>query len=267
MQAKEYQYILVSTENRIATITINRPDVSNAIDRATIDEIRDAFKACVQSEDVGVIVFTGNGKNFCAGGNLKNFKETLDQGKYITRDRFEHSATIACEIKCSPKPTIAMINGAAAGAGAALATACDFRIFAPSSKFVMSFINVGLPSDTGAIYFLSNIVGSAKSLEIMMTGKMVRGEEAFRIGLANILAEEGTLSKTTYDFASKLAHGPSYAYECQKKLFQKLFFDSFNDYEAMECVLMEECTKQADFKEAVNAFLEKRPPRFGKNIL
>ncbi len=262
--SEEYKNILFKVEDRIATITINRPEVANAMDHDTFVEIHEAFQRCGEDPNVGVIVLTGAGKNFSAGGNLKNFKKVLDSGDYIHKEQVQYAAEVSWDIRNNPKPTIAMINGTAAGAGAAVAAACDFRVFGPGSKFVMAFINVGLSGDTGSMYYLAKLVGIAKGMEIMMTGQAIEGEEAMQIGLATRLAREESLEEATYKLARKFARGPSFAYECQKKVFNTIFYPERGQYSELECQLLEECSRNPDFKEAVDAFLEKRHPIFGK---
>ena len=265
MAEKEFQFVTLEIKDRVATITINRPDVSNAIDHDTLVDIHEAFKFCGESEDVGVIVFTGAGKNFCAGGNLKKFKDILDSGDYIHAENVAYAGEAAWDIRNNPKPTIAMINGAAAGMGAALAAACDFRVFDAGAKFVMAFVNVGLSGDTGCMFYLTKLVGIAKAMEIMMTGEPVTAEEALRIGLATRIARDGmSLKETTYKLAKKFAQGSSFAYQSQKQVFNSIFYTERDAYTKLECKLLEECSKRPDFKEAVDAFVEKRKPVFGK---
>lgn len=265
MTDREYKNIRFNLENRIATITINRPEVANAMDHDTFTEVHEAFNWCGESPEVGVIVLTGAGKNFSAGGNLKNFKKVLDEGGYIHKEQVEYAAEVAWDIHNNPKPTIAMINGTAAGAGAAIAAACDFRVFGKESRFVMAFINVGLSGDTGCMYYLSKLVGIAKGLEIMMTGEAVDAKTALEIGLATRIAEEGqTLEEAAYKLARKFARGPAFAYRCQKEIFNAVFYPERGRYTALECEMLEKCSKHPDFKEAVNAFLEKRRPEFGR---
>ena len=264
MNSQDYKYITCKVEDRIATVVINRPEVSNAIDRDVLAEIQNAFKWCDAADEVGVIVLTGAGKNFSAGGNLKSFKVILDSGGYIHKEELEYAAEVSWDIHTNSKPTIAMINGAAVGAGASIAAACDFRVFGASSRFIMAFINVGLSGDSGSIYYLTKLVGVAKSMEIMMTGDPVGAEEAMKIGLANKTAEDDKLSEATYQFAKKFARGPSFAYRCQKDIFSKIFYPDHGLYSKIECQYLEDCSKNPDFKEAVDAFIEKRQPVFAK---
>lgn len=265
MNGKDYENIIFKLENRIATIAVNHPEVSNAINHDTLAEIVDAFEWCGQSDDVGVVVFTGVGKNFSAGGNIKNFKTSLESGKLLKAEQVAYAGESAWKLCSCPKPTIAMINGAAAGMGASLAAACDFRVFAPSSRFIMAFINVGLSGDTGCMFYLTKLIGIAKAKEIIMTGKQVSAEEAQQIGLATVVAEsDEQLEEATYKFARKFARGPAFAYSKQKEIFSKIYYKELMEYTDIECKNLELCYAHPDFKEAVYAFCDKRFPEFGK---
>lgn len=265
MNGKDYRNIIFTLEDRVATIVTNREEVANAIDHDTLVEIQDAFARCEQSDEVGAIVFTGAGKNFSAGGNLKNFKETLEAGGTITAKQVSYAAEVAWDICKCAKPTIAMINGAAAGMGASLAAACDFRVFAPSSRFIMAFINVGLSGDTGCMFYLTKLLGIAKAKEIIMTGRPIEAEEAKRLGLATLVSEsDEQLEETTYRFARKFARGPSFAYSKQKEIFSGIYYRELKEYTEIECRNLEATASHPDFREAVFAFNEKRRPEFNK---
>ena len=225
----DYQYILVTVENRIATVTLNRPEYSNAFAKESYTEIADAMEVLGARKDVGVIVITGAGKHFSAGGDIKRFKMLIDSGEYLDADNIAAAGNMSLAIRECPKPVIAMINGVATGAGLSCALACDFRIVSPSSKMIMAFVNMGLCGDTGSIYNLIRLIGPDRAELMMMTGEACRGEDCVRIGLATVLAEEGKLAETK-DEGKEIAAA----------------------------------SRQADFTEAVNAFLEKRAPEYNK---
>ena len=155
-----------------------------------------------------------------------------------------------------------MVNGAAAGGGFSIALACDFRVASPSTKFVMSFINIGLPADTGSMYNLNRLVGGARAVEIMRLGEPIRGERAYEIGLVTKLVPDEALEEEAVRFAKKLAHGPLQAYKRQKMMENAFFRENYEAYSIAESVYMLECSHTKDFAEAVNAFLEKRKPEF-----
>lgn len=265
MEERGYKNILLKVESRIATVTINREQLANAMDHETLGEIVDAFDWAGKSNEVGAIVLTGAGKHFSSGGNIKKFKLTLESGDYIHKEGAAFAGDAVWRIFSTPKPTIAMINGAAAGQGASIAAACDFRVFGPSSRFIMAFINIGLSGDSGSMLYLTKLIGIAKAKELMMTGRAVRAEEAERIGLATLVAEsDDQLSTVCYDFAAKLANGPTFAYSRQKELFSEIYYTELQKYTELECSSLELCSRHPDFREAVFAFCDKRPPVFGK---
>lgn len=260
----DYQYILVSIENRIATVTLNRPEYSNAFAKESYMEIADAMEVLGARKDVGVIVITGAGKHFSAGGDIKRFKMLIDSGEYLDADNIAAAGNMSLAIRECPKPVIAMINGVATGAGLSCALACDFRIVSPSSKMIMAFVNMGLCGDTGSIYNLVRLIGPDKAELMMMTGEACRGEDCVRIGLATVLAEEGKLAETTYELAAKLAGKSSTAHGGQKRLIKKYFYGGLADFAKDEGIEIAAASRQADFTEAVNAFLEKRAPEYNK---
>ena len=208
----DYQYILVDVKDRIATVTINRPEYSNAFARESYYEIADAMNTLGARDDVGVIVITGAGKHFSAGGDIKRFKMLVDTKTYLKAEDIEAVSAMPISIRNCPKPVIAMINGVATGAGLSCALACDFRIVEPSSKMIMAFVNMGLCGDNESIYTLTRLLGPDKAELMMMTGDAYKGEQCVKIGLATVLAEDGKLAETTYALAAKLAAKSSTAH-------------------------------------------------------
>ncbi len=260
----DYKYILVSVENRIATVTLNRPEASNAFARESYFEIADAMDTLGARDDVGVIIITGAGKHFSAGGDIKRFKQLIDAGEYLQAQNITDVSEMPISIRRCPKPVIAMVNGVATGAGLSCALACDFRVVQPSSKMTMAFINLGLCGDNASIYNLYRLIGPDKAALMMMTGEAVRGEDCVKMGLATVLAEEGKLAETTYALAAKLAAKSSAGHLGQKRLIQKYFYGNQAEFAVDEGIEMEACSRKPDFTEAVNAFLEKRAPQYNK---
>lgn len=259
-----YQYILVTVKDRVATITLNRPECSNAFARESYDEIAHAMNELGARKDVGAIVITGAGKHFSAGGDINRFKTMIDSGEYLDPDAITAVGRKFTAIRNCPKPVIAMINGAAAGAGLSCALCCDFRVVSPSSKMTMAFVNLGLCGDTGSIYNLVRLIGPDKAAMLMMTGEPCRGEDCVRMGLATVLAEEGKLAETTYALAAKLASRSSSAHASQKALIQKWFYGAMDEFSTDEGLEIAKNSRQPDFTEAVYAFLEKRKPEYNK---
>ncbi|MDO4554852.1 MAG: enoyl-CoA hydratase/isomerase family protein, partial [Lachnospiraceae bacterium] len=217
---------------------------------------------CTIHEAVKVIVLTGAGKHFSAGGDIREFKELIESETYIEEKSIQLAGDTAEAVRRCPKPVIAMINGAAAGAGCSLALACDFRVMEPNSRLSMAFIQMGLPGDTGGIYYLQKLLGTARTTEFIMLGRAIKGEEAYQIGLASRLALEGRLYETTMELAEELAKKPMLAIKRQKEMLLHFFYKDIKEFTEMEGKYMVECSKSEDFAEAVNAFLEKRKPVF-----
>ncbi|MGD9559072.1 MAG: enoyl-CoA hydratase/isomerase family protein [Oscillospiraceae bacterium] len=257
-----YKWILLDVKDRIATLTLNHPTQGNAVPSDGYLEIVDAMNRCDKDDDVAVVVLTGAGKHFSAGGNIRKFQESIDSKAYLKEDIVRDTAKIVLSLRQCGKPTVAMVNGAAAGLGFGLALSCDFRIVTAKSKFVAAFSNIGLTGDTGIMFMLQRMVGLAKATELMMLGQPVPGEEALALGLANRLAPEGELEQVTLEFAKTLAARPLMALRYQKQLYYETFMRGYMDYAYREAQYMREASMTEDFAEAVSAFLAKRPPEF-----
>ena len=254
--------VLFTVDNKIATITFNRPEFGNAFSKDSYRMIKEYAESCYEDRSIGAVVITGAGKHFSAGGDIKRFKMLIETKEYLKEDNIRMAGAMAAAIRRCTKPTIAMVNGAAAGAGCSVALACDFRIATPESKFIMAFIKLSLSGDTGALYYTQKLLGIAKATELMMLGGAVSGEEALRIGLITKLVPMKKLKEETYAFAAKLANSPLEAIRRQKALMSEFFFNDLDVYSEKEAQLMAECSLTKDFEESVNAFLEKRLPVF-----
>ncbi len=258
-----YTELELAIQDHIATITLNRPAVMNALNNIAYAEVHKAVEECAQNQDVHVIVITGHGKHFSAGGDIKEFDQVFNGGGSVGAAHITKSANMAAAIKQCTKPTIAMVNGLCVGAACCIALACDYRFVTPRSKFIMAFINMALSGDTGALYYLMKLVGAGRAQYMMATAEPVSGEESVQIGLANKLCKDDeTLIKETYSFAQHLANGPSVALQKQKQLLLDYWYKDLPQYTWTEAGYMEECFKTKDFLEAVNAFLNKRSPHF-----
>lgn len=256
--------ITVEQRGRVALITHNRPEVSNAFAYESYGAIRSAAETLGKDPSVGAIVITGAGKHFSAGGDILRFKQLIDTGEFLVAENILYADQMVAAIRRCPKPVIAMVNGVATGAGLSCALSCDFRVVAPSSKLVMAFVNMGLCGDTGSLYFLPKLVGIPEAQRMMMTGEPVKGEDALKTGLASILAEEGTLEETAMAFAEKLANRSTAAIAAQKEIVNKYFFQDMDAYFQDEVAAMAALSRKPDFKAAVYAFLEKKMPQFNQ---
>ncbi len=256
--------ITVERRGRVALITHNRPEVSNAFAYESYGAIRNAAETLGEDPSVGAIVITGAGKHFSAGGDILRFRQLIDSGEFLVADNILYADQMVAAIRRCPKPVIAMVNGVATGAGLSCALSCDFRVVAPSSKLVMAFVNMGLCGDTGSLYFLPKLVGIPEAQRMMMTGEPVKGEDALKTGLASILAEEGALEETAMAFAEKLANRSTAAIAAQKEIINQYFFQDMDAYFQDEVAAMAALSRKPDFKAAVYAFLEKKTPQFNQ---
>lgn len=269
----EYQEILYNTLDGVATITINRPDTLNALTSLTQAEIKHAlFISDTTAEVIGTVI-TGAGRGFCSGVDMKSLGKISDDGKR-TQDAFKHlEVSFENENKNflgSPayflalkKPVIAAINGACAGLGFSYATFCDMRFMDRTAKLVTSFSPRGLIAEHGTSWILPKIIGPSHALDLMWTSRRVDAEEAYRIGYANRLSENGEALKEAQDFIFNLAKtsAPYSLMMMKKQIYQHLNQDlGLSNTESTKW--MDESLKRDDFKEGIKSFLEKRSPNF-----
>ena len=258
----DYETILLTIENKVAKVVINRPEVSNAFDDPVYADVKDVFERAGADPEVGAVMISGTGKNFSAGGDIADFRTRIDNQVYFPNSLLTLIGQMSSAIRRCPKPTIAMINGAAAGAGAGVALACDFRIFGDNSKLIFAFINLALTGDTSTMYYLSRMVGTAKAQELMMLGSILSAAEADKLGLATKVVPAAELEAASVKFAERLAHGPLAAYARQKEQINSFFYRDQDAWTQSEAKCMWDSSLSQDFNEAVNAFLEKRKPVF-----
>ncbi|MBR1456701.1 MAG: enoyl-CoA hydratase/isomerase family protein [Oscillospiraceae bacterium] len=263
MYTSKCENILFSVDERgVATVTLNRPESLNALTWDMEKEIGDVLDYCSFAEEVRVVVLTGAGKHFCAGGDIKAFKKRIDAGEALPRTGVRYVAAAARAIRNCEKPVVAMINGAATGAGSALCFAADFRVGDAKTKIGAGFTSMGFSGDTNGFYTLSRLIGPARATEFYMLAQTLSADEAYKLGILNRLGEEGTLAEETEKLVNKLANMPTMALGFQKKM---LNFTTYNDMPLVaefEQNYMPQCSRSADHEEAVNAFLEKRAPKF-----
>jgi enoyl-CoA hydratase/carnithine racemase len=251
-------------ESRVTTITLNRPERLNALTFEVYAELRDTFRSIASEADVNAIILTGSGRGFCSGGDVEDII-----GALFERDRtgLLEFTRMTCDlilaIRQCPRPIVAALNGTVAGAGAVIATACDFRLGTPAAKIAYLFTRVGLSgADMGASWMLPRIVGLTHATNLLMTGTFISPEEAARIGLYTKVVEQDALMAEARDLAGRLARGPTDAIAITKAALNK---EASMD---LESALQFEAEVQADlmlhpnFRESYEAFLEKRDPRF-----
>jgi 2-(1,2-epoxy-1,2-dihydrophenyl)acetyl-CoA isomerase len=247
----------VGRREAVLTVTLNRPDVLNAFDEAMHDGLRAAL-AEAGDDAVRAVVITGAGRGFCVGQDVAALTSPEAVGALL-RDRF-HPNVLG--LRALRKPVIAAVNGAAAGAGLALAAACDVRICARTAVFVPAFVSIGLVPDSGATYFLSRILGPARALEWMASGRRLSADDALAWGLVSEAVEPAELAGRADALADELAALPTTAIALHKQLFDRAPQNTLAEQLELEASLQIAAAGTADFAEGVAAFREKRAPRF-----
>lgn len=256
--------LLYDKADNVATITLNRPDKSNAFDETMAGEMIDALKNVERDAEVRAIVITGAGKNFCAGQDLSPL---LDQYQAPGGVQFaEHLRrtynVIVARIRAIEKPFLAAVNGAATGAGLGLACACDLRHASTSAKFRMAFIGIALAPDAGTSFLLPRIVGFGRAIEMALTNELLDADKALQFALVNRVFQPDELMPKTLAFAKQLAHAPTRAMGLTKRVFNRAMttdLDAALEYEALTQAI---AGHTLDHLEGVKAFIEKRAPQF-----
>lgn len=260
--------LLALLEEGVLTLTLNRPEARNAMSRAMVDALADRLAWAELEPSVKCVVLTGAGKGFCAGGDVKGMAargdgtvgdNTIDGA--IHMQRVKQRATAGKLFKM-PKPTIASLPGAAAGAGLSLALACDLRIMAATAIMTTAFARVGFSGDYGGTYFLTQLVGSAKARELYYLSERVDAAEALRLGLANWVCPPDELASRTLEIAQRLAHGPTVAYRYMKENLNRAMAGDVDDCLDLEATHHIHCGQTEDHREATKAFVAKREPVF-----
>jgi len=257
------QHLIEAISDGVATLTLNRPDRLNALSTPIMDGLLEALPRLAHDPAVGAIVLTGAGRAFCAGGDVKSMAEgsvqtTIEDAVIRLRSRMEVSRLL----HETAKPTIAMVNGPAAGAGLSLALACDLRIAGQSARFITAFAKVGFSGDFGGSYFLSKLVGTGKARELYYTAEPLDAAQALALGIANRVVPDADLAEATMQLARKLAHGPRVALGLMKQNFNAAESGTLAELLDLEARGQIETGRTADHKEAARAFVEKRAPVF-----
>jgi 2-(1,2-epoxy-1,2-dihydrophenyl)acetyl-CoA isomerase len=260
--------LLAEIKSGVAWITLNRPEARNAMSGPMNEALRKTLAEFELDPDVKCIVLTGAGKGFCAGGDVKGMaaagdgtvgNNTMDGA--IHQQRVHQRAT-AGKLFTMPKPTIAALPGAAAGAGLSLALACDLRIMASNAILTTAFARVGFSGDYGGTYFLTQLVGSAKAREMYFLSDRISAEEALSLGLTNWVCEPEELISRTTEIANKLATGPVVAYRYMKENLNRAMTCEIDECLDLEATHHIHCGQTQDHREAARAFVEKREPVF-----
>jgi 2-(1,2-epoxy-1,2-dihydrophenyl)acetyl-CoA isomerase len=247
-----------SRDGAVLTITLNRPDVLNAFNAAMHGALQAAFKEA-RDDEVRAVVITGAGRGFCVGQDLTEFRKSA--GDIAERLRSSYHPTIL-GLRSLEKPVLAAVNGAAAGAGLSLAFACDLRLAADSATFVPAFINIGLVPDSGGSFFAARLLGYARALEWLGTGRKLTATEAHAWGLVSEVVEADGLAARAAALAAELAALPTKGIALTKRLLDHAQTATLEEQLEREAQLQAAATQTEDFREGVAAFLEKRSPEF-----
>lgn len=253
--------IQLKIEDKIATITLNRPEVFNSFNREMALSLQSILDDCEKNEAVRAIVLTGNGKAFCAGQDLKEVTDP-DLNPGFKKILEEHYNPIITRIRNIKKPIIGAINGVAAGAGANIALACDIVVAHENVSFIQAFSLIGLVPDSAGTYFLPRLIGFQKAQALAMLGDKISAEEAERMGMIYKSVPLEDFEDTINQLASKLANMPTKALGMIKELFNKSMTNTLEQQLALESKLQIEAAQSEDYKEGVAAFIEKRKPNF-----
>lgn len=258
--ADEVRY---DVDGGVATITLNRPAALNAFNRAMKTRLLDALGRAQSDDGVRAVVLTGAGRGFCVGQDLREHAALLERGddavEATVRTYFN---PITLGVATMPKPVVAAVNGVAAGAGAALAFAADFRLVAEDASFLLAFAQVGLSADTGASWTLQRLVGYGRAAALLMLAEPLRAVQALELGLVNAVVPTDALPAAAGELAGRLAAGPTVAYGAIK---EALAFSATADLPAAlarEAELQSRCGATADHRSATTAFLAKQRPVF-----
>ena len=250
--------ILVSVENHIAVVTFNRPEKLNAVTGEMAQRFLKIIAEMRSDDNVKVVIVTGAGSAFCSGADLSSLVETK-------RQRWELIRPIGYQVLALTKlekPTIAAINGVAAGIGLSMALACDIRLASENARLAVIWIKRGLVADGGTTYFLTRLLGISKALEIMLMSETIGAVDAERMGLVSKTIRPDSLMTVAKEMARKLAEGPSVAIELTKKAGYRALESSLESQLEFETYAQNLCFQTEDYKEGIKSFMEKRPPQF-----
>ena len=257
--------LLFDLRDGIAVLTMNRPDKLNALSGPMLDAAIDALERCATDPDVGCVVVTGAGRGFCAGGDVSMMggattaPMTLEQ--QIDRQRAIHRYSAL--LHAMPQPTLAAVNGPAAGAGFGIALACDLRIASDAARFTTAFAKVGFSGDFGITWPLVRLLGEAKAKELLFLSEAVDAAEALRLGLVSRVEPAAGFSAAVRALASRLASGPRTALRYMKENVGHAATESYAALLDREAFSQRRCAQTDDHREGVAAFMQKRPPNFG----
>lgn len=260
----EYQNLIYETRDGVAYLTLNRPERKNALGGSMREDLLDALARADADPQVRVVILTGAGSAFCAGGDVKEMSRAFEQG--IERPLKEKIAPVRDRIVLAlyevSKPVIAAVNGAAAGAGMNIALAADIRIASTTALFAQSFVKRGVHPDFGGTYFLPRVVGMAMACELIFTGESIAAEKALSLGIVSRVVPPERLMETASQLAAKIAAGPPIAIQLAKRCLRQSANGGLREALDRETAAQNLCFDTEDAREGMRAFVEKRAPVF-----
>jgi 2-(1,2-epoxy-1,2-dihydrophenyl)acetyl-CoA isomerase len=255
--------LLETIEGRVVTLTLNRPERLNAFSPELYDRLLSTLDRLAADENIGVVVITGAGRAFCAGGDVKTMESRRDLSFEESAQGLRRRTAISSYLHDMPRATIAAVNGAAMGAGFSVALACDFRIAAETARFSTSFAKIGLSGDFGGTYFLTHLVGPTKAKELYFTGETLNAQQASALGIVSKVVPDAELQREATALAQTLASGPLVAMRYMKANINAVTRGaSLSELLDLEAIATARTRLTDDHLEATRAFGEKRPPKF-----
>lgn len=265
-----YQDLILDIQNQVAIVTLNRPEKMNAMGPQLVHELLGVLESTRHDDGVKAMVITGAGRGFCAGADVSGGRAAQELSEQLAEaDSFRrhqeapigHYGVLFSALNDYPKPIVAAVNGAAAGAGMSLALACDIRLASTNARFISAFVHRAIVPDTGSTFYLPQMIGKGRALELMYTGDPLNAADAERYGLTNRTLDPESLVEEAIALAEKIARGPSLAIELTKRLInnQATTFDMQVEREAWGLSIT---GASEDRQEGIDSFLEKRPAEF-----
>ncbi len=257
-----YQHLIVDRRDHVATLTLNRPDAYNALNLALGRELFAAVLEVDDDPEVRCVVITGAGKAFCAGGDVKDFADSLDRIGAMVKELTTYMHGAISRLCRSDKPVIMAINGVAAGGGFSLALTGDIVVAAESARFTMAYTKIAATPDGSSSYFLPRLVGLRRAMELYFTNRVLTAREAAEWGLVTRVVADAEFTTAVSALARELAAGPTRAFGGAKRLFHQATWESLETQMELEAQAIAASGRTDDFREGVTAFANKKPPTF-----
>jgi 2-(1,2-epoxy-1,2-dihydrophenyl)acetyl-CoA isomerase len=262
MPAQTQPEVLFEVRDRIAHITLNRPQAGNGITSALAKELAAAALRCENEGSVRAVLLRGAGDAFCVGGDLKDFAARRDNISAYLRETTSHLHLAISRLARMNAPVVGAVHGAAAGGGFSLACACDLVVAAESAYFVIAYSRIGLPPDGGSTYFLPRLIGFRRALELALLHPRLSAQQARDYGIVNQVVPDAELMARAEELAGTLASGPLHAFGMTKKLFHLGWSESLEAQMERESQAIAESAAGPEGREGITSFLEKRKPKF-----